>query len=450
MDRVRYLDVGDAVEIAARLTGLDPYAAYRSCREDLLVAALHRPAVASDGVDLHDDVPAKAAAMVDQIIRRRIFPARTRSIAVAIGLEFLRRNGWSWIDGRSRRVDELKGLLAVIETERGGMNDLARWFRAQLCLVSSPAPMRSRHGDKPVIYIGHPVSRLSGERLLEVEDHVATIRQALLTSAEVLELEWVPEIYPLTSHDSSDGSEAIYDRDRHTLVGQTAALVCLEHEPSGGTALNLWWATVARLPVLYLYPRDSGPGDLTGGIPARALKEDYGSSADIEIAVYRFLKLYHSAIGDWPRQALNCDLQFAPLWCAVRHRWDSLHPAEQCEAAAIAGLDQRRVLELLRRPRLLVSVSDGELLSLCAALGMDVTRWLPRSTQHLQVTPPVIPPAQSRLMRTAARSLGWPEAKVQEFEANFTRDLATSARRLPTSVAGWKATLRRYGSGEEK
>lgn len=441
----RYLDAHDAFEVAGGILGVSAFAAYRSCRHDLLISALERSSVTSAGKHLYPSIPEKAAILVAEIVARRVFAQRCRSIAVAIAVVFAARNGLQLARRafEPRVREQLRHALVDAEHRRPGAATAIRdWLEAQLepgPLPTSAAPIQ-RH-----VFVASPVSGLSRRDMAALERFVAAARATITSAPRLLGLDYRLSPFPPGPHDTNGGPTSIYSRDRDTLLGFCSASICIEHHRSGGVALVLEMATRAGIPTLHLYPDPNGAGDMTGGVQGRIRRDHYDDDpSNVAIAVYRFLATEHDAIRDADRRRLHNVLNELESWATIRCRWEQLSDSQRALALHTARMEVETALELLNHHTLFANAPTHWISSLRAALNAPIVPAQRNRSSPPTTSGPRLPPGQRRQLGAAVKRLNWPASAAERVEDWLLATTGSSSSFRSTDDNGWDEICRQY------
>jgi death on curing protein len=127
---VEYLDLGDYLEIAAQVTGLDADTVAKVTKLNLADSALHAPAAGFGDTDFYPDFVDKAAVLVVRLARNHPLPdGNKRAAWVSLRL-FVEINGWSWQPRPS--VDDAERAVLAVASGDWDEQRAAAWLRGYL------------------------------------------------------------------------------------------------------------------------------------------------------------------------------------------------------------------------------------------------------------------------------------------------------------------------------
>lgn len=112
---MRYLHLGEALNIAEVVTGIPVATLRRASRVELLDSALHAPQAGLGDTDLYPTFEAKAAVLVVRIARNHPLPDGNKRLAWAALVMFCRLNG---ADLDVEPDEAVTTMLAVAAGER--------------------------------------------------------------------------------------------------------------------------------------------------------------------------------------------------------------------------------------------------------------------------------------------------------------------------------------------
>lgn len=94
---VEYLDLADYIGVASEITGLDETMVIKIANLDLADSALHAPAAGFGEEDFYPDFVDKAAVLIVRLAKNHPLPDGNKRCAFLATVEFLERNGRTWI-----------------------------------------------------------------------------------------------------------------------------------------------------------------------------------------------------------------------------------------------------------------------------------------------------------------------------------------------------------------
>jgi death-on-curing protein len=127
---VEYLDLGDYLEVAAQVTGLEPATVIKVTKLSLADSALHAPAAGFADTDFYPDFVDKAAVLLVRLARNHPLPdGNKRAAWVSLRL-FVEINGWGWQPRPS--VDDAERAVLAVASGDWNEDRTATWLRAYL------------------------------------------------------------------------------------------------------------------------------------------------------------------------------------------------------------------------------------------------------------------------------------------------------------------------------
>lgn len=126
----RFLDLGEFIEIAAAVTGLDRRTIEKASRLDLADSALHAPAAGFADHDLYEGMPSKAAVLLHRLARNHPLPDGNKRAAWVSMRMFIELNGWGWIDRPS--IDEAEALVLAVAAGERDEQQIADWLAPRI------------------------------------------------------------------------------------------------------------------------------------------------------------------------------------------------------------------------------------------------------------------------------------------------------------------------------
>jgi death-on-curing protein len=126
----RFLDLGEFIEIAEAVTGLDRRTIERASRLDLADSALHAPAAGFADQDLYESMPSKAAVLLHRLAQNHPLPDGNKRAAWVSMRMFIELNGWGWIDRPS--IDEAEAFVLAVAAGERDEQQIADWLAPRI------------------------------------------------------------------------------------------------------------------------------------------------------------------------------------------------------------------------------------------------------------------------------------------------------------------------------
>lgn len=138
-DTVKYIDIPEFCLIAEAVLSRVFGPIGHSARDvlhvvdlDRLYAALNAPAAATDaGVELHPQIPEKAAILCVRIARNHPLPYGNNPVALAAMIYFIEANGGTWNPGGASNV-EIAAVVEAMADQRISAAEFLVWIAAHM------------------------------------------------------------------------------------------------------------------------------------------------------------------------------------------------------------------------------------------------------------------------------------------------------------------------------
>jgi hypothetical protein len=298
--------------------------------------------------------------------------------------------------------------------------------------------------DRPLVYLGVPLSQLPEERREKVELLAYAVNNAISEQTRGGLDPWPVRVHspikisaPWKEEDREP--EDVYELNSGTVELEADAMIVIaEQGGSLGIGQELAWACAAGLPILVLHRKKKYVSrQLTGASSYFDISiEAYECPEQLRDVVCRWLVSRRNEICDGPRRRLGRKLVLTGRVERLARAWDSLGDEERRIVSITCGTTIARIERVLSDPRHLDLASVRELHTLEGALGIGVPEPAPRELRE----------GQRRALSLAAREFDWDAEQVLRLDRLARRELARGGvRRLPlSSVQDWAEFSRRH------
>lgn len=301
----------------------------------------------------------------------------------------------------------------------------------------------------PLVYVASALTHLDGEGRQLVEAWCHIIQKTVVDVSGEADRKWrlrvhLPIAWSAPWNELDDRSpDEIYEQNARIVREEADALIVLGYGGGSlGAGQEFVWASMVRLPILYLGTRGQPMSRQIAGTPADLETAEFESSEDLVDAVAGFLRRNRGVIEDGPRRRRNRAAEFTQLAAVIRSAWDNLGDHRRDEISAQSRLSRRRIEELAE-PIGLSTASLGEVAAFTAALGIDIGRALSPAAL------PDLDASQLAALRSAADESEWSGSLTLELLRDARLELAKGGvRRLPlASPEDWALFREAKGRG---
>jgi hypothetical protein len=294
-------------------------------------------------------------------------------------------------------------------------------------------------GRLPLVYVGSPLTGLSSDDRRLLDAWCKNVEDAVLNEQTGV-AEWTLRTYcPLQQSPPwrKDDREPldIYERNSRLLWGEVDALVLFDlHGGSLGVGTSLAWAGSMSMPVLVVVPTEEAVSRHIEGMSVEC---------DLTVVAFADATVLQTRVRSWlnDRRSVieSADLRrtihrqrAADLGEALRERWQAMSSGERRSALERIPMKGARLERLLTDASALIQASLHELMSLSAALSVDLGSGLSPSGRPLSTV-------QLRSLQQAAAECEWSSDIVVDLVVKAQGELASNAvRRLPlASIDDW-------------
>jgi hypothetical protein len=291
----------------------------------------------------------------------------------------------------------------------------------------------------PKIFIATPLTGLTPNGRASVRSASELACQVVLNASDDQEDPWCIAIHsPLDWSDPSGPAQhtaaEVFDLNETEVLARADALIAIGHDGgSVGVGMEINWAMMASIPLLYLEPHAGAASRQILGTTHFA-EVTIIDLVDTEVArggIAAWLERHRVQISDGPRRRRNAEITWAARRDRLKEAWDDLSPPRRNEVSALAGIARAKIERVLAgQPLVLAHLPARSYSMLEQALA---TTTLP------EIQLPELSARERATLASAAQEAGWGVPQVLAYEQAARRELAKGGiRRLTfSSTQDW-------------
>lgn len=284
------------------------------------------------------------------------------------------RYGHDVASTRSEKVEEAprrSGLVARVRTVRALLRRVGR--RPHTTVWRSRAT--SSDETTPLIYVSVPLAGLARPDAMRTQEWADLVSRPVVNAAQAGP--WGPRVWSgVDLLDQQTEEQVFHSNSVAAWAWADALIVGAYHGGSTGVGIELMWACLQGLPILYLHAPEVRLSRLLVGL-AREEADiricQVENPGDIGREVESFLLDRRHVIEQHQAERARWEESLRPLQSALRDAWSQLSEREQDQVAAAANLTVGRASRLVGDISALSAAGLREVSELRRVLGLDAT-----------------------------------------------------------------------------